>query len=181
MSVRPTSKRTLALLSALPLAVVLGSAAPAPWGHSPRAFAQGYDGVAPGSATVPDGIAAQPGQAALVTWPGFQALPDGGSRVFVQTTVEVKPELKQNGKHVQVLLPGLSLPPGNTRLPLDTSFFNTPVKSVRAKKAKGSGVLIELDLRANVAPTLRTEKAPTGYFFVYLEFPAGNYETKPAK
>jgi hypothetical protein len=141
------------------------------------AHAQGYDGVAPGSNTVPDGIAAAPGSAALVTWPGFQMLPNGGSRVFIQTSVEVKPELRRDGNTLQVLLISVSLPKGNARLPLDTSFFNTPVKSVRAKsRGKDGGVVVEIELRnGSVSPTLHSERASTGYYFVYLDFPPGNY------
>ena len=139
------------------------------------AHAQGYSGVAPGSNTVPEGIAAAPGSAALVTWPGFQMLANGGSRVFVQTSVEVKPELKRDGHSLHVTLHAISLPKGNARLPLDTSFFNTPVKTVRARARKDGGVVVEIDLRSNVSPSLRTERAATGYFFVYLDFPAGKY------
>jgi len=140
--------------------------------------AEGYHGVSPGSNTVPDGIAAQPGGAALVTWPGFQQLQSGGSRVFVQTSIPVTPNLKREGGHWQLLLPGVSLPPGNARLPLDTSFFNTPVKTVRAKPRKGEGVVVEIELRAksSVSPELRSEKASNGYFFVYVDFPPGNYK-----
>lgn len=139
--------------------------------------ADGYTGVCPGKSSVPDGIAAQPGGAALVTWPGFQQLANGGSRVFIQTSVPVNPTLGREGSTLQVTLPGVSLPPGNARRPLDTSFFNTPVKSVHAKVRKGAGVVIEVELRskASVSPSLHSEKAANGYFFVYLDFPAGNY------
>jgi hypothetical protein len=140
------------------------------------AHAQGnYNGVAPGSNVVPDNIAAQPGAGALVTWPGFQMLPDGGSRVFIQTNVEVKAELRREGANWAIALPGVSLPPGNARLPLDTSFFKTPVKSVRAKLLKPDGVLVQVEMRAQAAPSLHTERAQTGYFFVYIDFPAGAY------
>lgn len=134
--------------------------------------AEGYAGVVPGSDTVPVNIAAEPGAAPLVTWPGFQMLPTGGSRVFVQTSVEVTPELKREGDHWHLVLPGVSLPPGNTRLPLDTHFFNTPVRSVRALQRPGA-VVIVIEMRAKLKPTVRTERAPSGYFFTYLEFPAG--------
>jgi hypothetical protein len=142
------------------------------------AKAEGYGGVCPGKSTVPEGIAAQPGSAALVTWPGFQLLPGGGSRVFIQTSVAVSPSLRRNGTQLVISLPGVSLPPGNVRRPLDTSFFNTPVKSVRVKYRKGSGASVEVELRkgaASVAADLRSEKAANGYFFVYLDFPAGEY------
>jgi hypothetical protein len=140
------------------------------------AYAQGgYSGVAPGSNSVPDGIAAAPGAGALVTWPGFQMLPNGGSRVFIQTSVEVKPDLRREGNTLHLTLNSFALPKGNARLPLDTSFFNTPVKSVRAK-AKKDAVVVEVELRANVSPSMRNERASTGYYFVYLDFPAGNYQ-----
>jgi hypothetical protein len=139
------------------------------------AQAQSYTGVTPGSDVLPEGIAGAPGEGALVTWPGFQMLPSGGSRVFVQTTTEITPELKREGNDGwQLLLPGVSLPPGNARRPLDTHFFNTPVKSVRAL-TRGKGVAVLLDMRAKLQPTVRTERAQNGYFFVYLEFPAGNF------
>ena len=136
--------------------------------------AQNYVGVTPGSDSVPDGLAAAPGVGALVTWPGFQMLPDGSSRVFVQTSVQVEPEIKRDGDGVQVFLPHVSLPPGNARLALATHYFNTPVESVRAV-ARGQGVVVLLAMRAKMLPILRTERAASGYFFTYLEFPPGNY------
>jgi hypothetical protein len=137
--------------------------------------AQSYSGVTPGSDVLPEGIAAAPGQGSLVTWPGFQMLQDGGSRVFVQTTIEITPELKREGLDGWALtLPAVKLPEGNARRPLDTHFFNTPVKSVKALH-RGKGVAVVLDMRAKLTPTVRTERAANGYFFVYLEFPAGNF------
>jgi hypothetical protein len=144
-----------------------------------HANAQSYTGVTPGSDVSPEGIAAAPGEGALVTWPGFQMLPTGGSRVFVQLSSEVTPELKREGEGWAVALPGVALPAGNARRPLDTHFFNTPVKAVRTV-ARGKGVSVILDMRAKLQPILRTERAPTGYFFVYLEFPPGQFVSNQA-
>jgi len=145
-------------------------------GSSAAAGAQGYAGVVPGASNVPDRIAAQPGEAALVTWPGFQVLPNGGSRVFIQTSVEVKSELKREGTGFVLLLSGVGLPAGNNRLPLDTHFFNTPMASLRTKLAEGGhAVSVTMLMRADVAPVLRTERAANGYFFTYVDFPAGQY------
>jgi hypothetical protein len=157
--------RSLALQLALGLALGLASSA----------HAQSYEGVVPGSDVIPDKIAAAPGQGSLVTWPGFQMLPNGGSRVFVQTSVEVIPELKRDaGDNWQLVLPMMAIPSGNARLLLDTHFFNTPVKSVRAL-ARAGGVVVLLDMRAKLKPIVRTERAANGYFFTYLEFPPGNF------
>jgi len=138
--------------------------------------AQSYAGVVPGTDTITENLAAAPGEGALVTWPGFQMLPDGGSRVFVQTTIEVAPELKREGQsdNWQVVLAHVSLPAGNARRPLDTQFFNTPVKSVRTV-ARGAGVAVVLSMRAKLKPVVRTERATSGYFFTYLEFPPGSF------
>jgi hypothetical protein len=137
--------------------------------------AQGYAGVVPGAALTPGNIAAKPGAGALVTWPGFQMLPSGGSRVFIQTSVAVTAELKREGRDYVILLQGVTLPAGNARLPLDTHFFNTPVVSVKTKMAKRRGVLVRLEMRSNVVPVVRTERSSTGYFFTFLEFPPGDY------
>ena len=53
--------------------------------------------------------------------------------MFVQTSGPVQPELKRDGGNWLVIIPGVLLPKGNARLPLDTHFFNTPVKSARMK------------------------------------------------
>jgi hypothetical protein len=155
-------------------------------GGAMRVSAQGYDGVVPGSSAVPHNLSAAPGGDAVVTWPGFQVLGNGGSRVFVQTSVAVQPELKRDGNSWVVIIPGVTLPKGNARLPLDTQFFNTPVTSARmlplhttGKRRKqhqvGTGVSVVLEMRAEVTPKLHTEKADNGYFFTYIEFPAGTY------
>jgi hypothetical protein len=114
----------------------------------------------------------------VVTWPGFQVLLDGGSRLFVQTSGPVTPELQREGSNWVVLIPGAALPRGNVRLPLDTQFFNTPVRSARLKPRPG-GVVLVLEMRAEVAPTLRAETAANGSFFTYVEFPAGSYLPGP--
>lgn len=155
---------TLGLLSALSAAV----------GVTARADDDAYGGVSPETNKIPENLAAAPGEAALVTWPGFQMLPNGGSRVFIQTSVAVQPTVRREGTHLEIFLPTVSLPPGNARLPLDTSFFNSPVSEVHAKRKKG-GVVVSVVLRSDVAPEVRTERAETGYFFVLIEFPPGTY------
>jgi hypothetical protein len=136
--------------------------------------AQGYDGVVPGSEVVPSNLPAAPGSAALVTWPGFQMMPGGGSRVFIQTSTAVAPELKRDGEGWQVILPGVALPAGNTRRPLSTQYFNTPVVSVRTL-ARGHAVAVLLTMRAKLQPTVRTERSQNGYFYTFVEFPPGEY------
>lgn len=158
----------------LPVTALLLSLSVSPALSPGPSQAQNYTGVVPGSDALPDNLAAAPGGAALVTWPGFQMLPDGGSRVFVQTSTEVTPELKRDGDNWLVVLGGVALPAGNARRPLDTHFFNTPVKSIRTV-TRGQTVSVVIDMRAKLKPTMRTERSSNGYFFTYLEFPPGNF------
>ncbi len=142
------------------------------WGLAWAEPAPGYGGVSPGSVTVPEGMPAA-GSAAVVTWPGFQMTPDGGSRVFVQTSVVVKPSLKRAGSTFVLRIPGVSLPRGNARLPLDTRYFKTPVENVRAKQLPDGSVAVTIRVRGKPQPKLTTEKASNGYFFTYVDFVPG--------
>lgn len=137
--------------------------------------AQGYAGVVPGTEAVPENIAARPGAQAMVTWPGFQMLESGGSRVFFQTSAPVQPELSRQGSSWLITLKGVTLPAGNARLPLDTHYFNTPVQSVRAKAVSSRSVVVTLEMRGEEKPSLRTERASNGYYFTFVEFAAGQY------
>jgi hypothetical protein len=138
---------------------------------------QNYEGVVPGSATLPEHLAAAPGGDPVVTWPGFQMTPDGASRLFVMTTIEVKAEVKHEGGNLLVVIPGVKLPAGNSRLPLDTHFFNTPLKSARLTARGEGGVVLHMELKpgTKVSPGVHSEKGPNGYYFLYIEFPAGNF------
>lgn len=133
-----------------------------------------YQGVSPDDGTsVPHRLPGPPG-APVVTLPGFQMRPDGSSVVFIQTGVEPEAKLHVTDGRVVLDLPGLRLPPGNVRRPMDTHFFDTPVTRVALKKRKG-GVRVTIDLRAAVQPTLEVRHADSGYYFVTLTFPAGDY------
>jgi hypothetical protein len=136
-----------------------------------------YMGVKPGGDEAP-GIHAKPGQMpASVTWPGFQMQADGSSRVFIQTTVPVDPNVAAGGRRVVVDLGDAQLVgPRANRLPLYTQFFNTPVTKVeitRDRRAKRTVLVITL--RDDVQPRVSSEVAPSGYNFVYFDFPAGQY------
>ena len=134
----------------------------------------GYGGVIPGTGMKPDHLAAEPGTAPVITWHGFQPMPGGSSRIFVQSAQKPTTNVRRSGQGFEVVLAGVDLPAGNNRLPLVTRYFNTPVRRARIKK-KGGEVVVVLDMRADVAPTVRQEKAQSGYWFTYLEFPPGNF------
>lgn len=137
-----------------------------------------YMGVKPGGPEAP-AIPATPGATpAGITWPGFQMRPDGSSRVFLQTTspVTVVPVMR-DGKLIVDL--GDARVEGETnRLPLFTQFFNTPVTRIEIKR-ENNRTLLEISLRVAVEPRVSGEQAPSGFHFVYLDFPAGSYLGKP--
>lgn len=134
-----------------------------------------YAGVSPGSGHAPP-RAPEPGGSGpvLMTWPGFQARPDGASRFFLQTTGPVQVEQKHEDGRFVVVLKGCRLHLRNNRRPLETRYFNTPVSSARIER-RGRDLAFVMSLRADVTPVVSTQSGANGYNFVLLEFPAGNY------
>lgn len=138
-----------------------------------------YEGVAsnsnnPPAVNVPAG--ATPPQ---VTWPGFELLAQGRSRIFVQLTSRVETEVQSGLNQVVMVLKRAQIAGRNNRRPLETRFFNTPVTRAYLKK-RGTDTVLILELRSNALPVVGTEQASSGYFFVFLDFPAGQY-IQPAR
>lgn len=133
-----------------------------------------YEGVKPGG-NQPPPVAATPNSGAnLITWPGFQMRPDGSSRVFVQSTSALTPAVSQQGKLLKIDLGEAKVSGETNQFALYTRFFNTPV--VRAQLLKtGARVVLEIELRASVAPSLSSERAASGFHFLYVDFAAGQY------
>lgn len=134
----------------------------------------GYQGVIPGTEQ-PPAVDVKPGGGATeITWPGFQMRPDGSSRVFVQGTGPLGTQMHVTAERVTITLGAAKLAIGTNGLPLETRFFNTPVKRAFVTIAKGVAYLV-LDLRTPVRPQVSAERAKTGFHFVYVDFPAGQY------
>jgi hypothetical protein len=60
------------------------------------------------------------------------------------------------------------------RLPLYTQHFNTPVTRVELKRENKRTTLV-LTLRSDVQPQVSSDRAKSGFFFLYVDFPAGSY------
>jgi hypothetical protein len=111
--------------------------------------------------------------------------PDGGSRVFVQLTTPVTTAVQTHGNVLSVDLGGARVGGATNRFPLYTRYFNTPV--VRAQLVQKDGrTRLELELRTQVSPQLSSESAKSGFYFLYVDFPPGNYlipsaQTAPSK
>ena len=143
----------------------------------PRGY---YCGVKPGGDQAP-AIGAKAGTTPPeITWPGFQMMPGGGSRVFVQITTQVDVSAALVGGNVVVDFGDVKIAGRNNRLPLITKFFDTPVTEVAVKREKKRTTLI-LSMRAPVEPRVSHEQAQSGFHFVYIDFPPGNYQPNDAK
>lgn len=137
-----------------------------------------YTGVVPRASELASGAEAkaQPHKGPLtITWPGFQMLPDGSSRVFIQSTAPLAPKVlpAADGKF-ELQLPGARVTAHTNRLPLDTRFFNTPVSRVSLSVAR-SGATLQLEMRAPVTPQISTTQGNEGYYFTFVELPKGEY------
>ena len=87
-----------------------------------------------------------------VNWIGFQQLADA-SRVFVRTTEPAKFKIDNSQPNmVVVMLQNTRIPIRNNRRPLDTRYFDSPVRYIRAKVIEGpsASVRIEILLRDKV-------------------------------
>lgn len=142
---------------------------------SPNDSGGSYAGVSPGSGHAPP-RAPDPSRSGpvLMTWPGFQARPDGASRFFLQTTGAVQVEQKNEDGRFVLVLKGCRLHLRNNRRPLETRYFNTPVQSARIER-RGRDLAFVMSLRAQVTPMVSTQSGSGGFNFILLEFPAGSY------
>lgn len=142
-----------------------------------------YAGVTPGAGTPPRaGAVARARPAKLLTWPGFQAQPGGASRFFLQVSAPVETQVRTSAGRVEVVLKNVRGHLRNTFRPLDTRFFQTPVRRAKVERRRNDLVLV-FDLRAEATPTVTSAPGEAGFHFVYVDFPAGQWvaETAPAR
>lgn len=130
----------------------------------------------------------------VVTWPGFQLLPEGqGSRVFVQILkgskisaidqpVKVeKPPFKAAPNTLVYKFPESVVLLKNNYNPLISKYFNTPVSKTRMKKHKKRVYMI-IELKLSVIP-LREKFIlyKDDLYFFFIEFEPGNYLPEKSK
>lgn len=141
-----------------------------------------YSGVTPGSPNPPPRVArlrartrtarAQP--AAIISWPGFQMQPGGGSRFFVETTGPVTTELHPSTGRIEIVFHDTAIHLENSRRWLETQYFETPVLRARLERRRRDMVLV-MQLRTAAMPSLTTGPGSSGFTFTYIDFAAGHY------
>lgn len=139
----------------------------------PDAAPRPYQGVVPGEGQTP--AHARPrGSAQLLTWPGFQMRPDGASRFFLQLSKAAETSSRQSPGRFEVTVSGAKVRERNNLRPLETRYFNTPVRRAQVERRKGSLAFV-IELRADVTPTVHSETGADGLHYLFVEFPPGEY------
>ncbi len=169
------------LLGLAPLAASSGSLAQEVRTSEPAAPhpVSEYGGVTPGRPNPPPALgrlAARRGRAApaaILTWPGFQMRPDGGSRFFVQTNAAVATRLASTEGRVEVVFPNTATHVGNSRRYLETAFFETPVVRAHLER-RGRDMVLVLAMRASVVPQI-TSSVEGGFAYTFIDFAPGRY------
>jgi hypothetical protein len=106
--------------------------------------------------------------------PGFELLPDGGSRLFVELTRTVAVEEKKAAGTITYVLKGAHINKRNNANALVTVHFNTPVTRARLLPS-GRDLHFVIDLRQNAVPTWKLAPAKDGSAILQIDFPKGDY------
>ena len=129
-----------------------------------------YDGVKTGTDNKPPGPDVS-GKGRFVTFPGFEMLPDGRSRVFVQTSARVEPRVTQSGGRFEIVLPQTRVHLRNNRRPLETEYFETPLRRASVVQREADAVLV-LEMKKRIdSVQVHVEEGEEGYHFVFVELP----------
>ena len=110
----------------------------------------------------------------VATLPGFEMLPGGGSRMFVQLTQSVPVEEKKAAGSITYVLKGARVLKRNNQNALVTVHFNTPASRARLIPV-GHDLHFVVELRANVQPTFKMDSAKDNTALLFIEFPKGDF------
>lgn len=118
----------------------------------------------------------------VANFPSFRVLPDGSSRIHVAISEKViVAERKAEGR-IAYRLKGTSVPVRTNLLPLETSFFKTPVARVALVEAGDEDVELIVELRQPSSVTYKTVDTDAGMLLqVDVPAPAPQSPPPPAK
>jgi hypothetical protein len=106
--------------------------------------------------------------------PGFEMLPDGSTRLFVELSQPVAYDTKKGPGSLTYILKGAHVDRRNNYNPLVTVHFNTPVTRARLVP-HGKDLWFVIELRADVTPTATMDAANGGLTTLRIDFPKGTY------
>jgi hypothetical protein len=110
----------------------------------------------------------------VATLPGFEMLPDGGSRFFVELTHQATVVEKRDARTLTYTIQGAHVVHRNNENILETIHFNTPVTRARLLPAR-SGLVFSVELRADAAPVWRMVDGEDGASTLQIDFPKGAF------
>lgn len=108
------------------------------------------------------------------TFPGFEQLPDGGSRFFVHLSQSVPVEEHRAAGSLTYVLHGAHLRVRNDAHPLVTVHFNTPVFRARLTP-RGKDLLFVLEMRSAAAATFKMNENQDKTSTLQIDFPKGDF------
>jgi hypothetical protein len=86
----------------------------------------------------------------------------------------VRTEIHPSAGRVEIVFHDTTVHLANSRRWLETQYFETPVVRARLERRRHDMVLV-MELRAAVTPTLSTGPDPAGFTFTYIDFAGGHY------
>ncbi len=110
----------------------------------------------------------------VATLPGFEMLPEGGSRLFVEISEPVGVEEKKTSRTLKYVLKGAHIVHRNNENALVTVHFNTPVARARLLPS-GRDLVFAVDLRAEAVPAWKVVNVNDGSATLQIDFPKGNF------
>jgi hypothetical protein len=129
-------------------------------------------------AAVQSSAAQPPPSTSTALMPGFEMLPDGSTRLFVELSKPAAFDTKPTHGSVTYVLKEAHIDRRNNQNPLVTVHFNTPVTSARLVP-HGHDLWFVVELRANVQPTATMESSKEGTATLKVAFPKGEYLRPP--
>ncbi len=112
----------------------------------------------------------------VATLPGFEMLPEGGSRLFVELTQNVQVEERKARGTITYVLRGTHVTVHNNTNPLVTVHFNTPVAGAHLAQS-GNDLLFVVSMRADATPSWKMNPGKEGSSVLTVDFPKGSYVT----
>lgn len=117
----------------------------------------------------------------VANFPAFRVLPDGSSRIHVEISEKVVvAEHKAEGR-IAYRIKGASVPVRTNRLPLETTFFRSPVARVLLVEADEEDIELVIELRQPSSVTHKIIETDAG-MILQVDFPApAAHAPAPAK
>lgn len=163
----------------LALAATAARPAVAETQHPEGVYTGAKPGVRPGA---DDGRPQRPPPSGTLSWIGFEAK-DGAATVWLQAASAFDVTQRVEGGTLVVSVTGLHRMVRNTRRPIDTRYFESPIARISARVVGGRrGRRVEVRIAFKNPKDAReaTARAATeadGLRYVYLAFPAATDET----